>query len=104
MSTRSAHPVATALARSAKAVFPWASASAMIPEPTTATRRKAVPTPSATARAAIPRLILRGDHARFHPPSLDRQAVELLDRQSDEGLHSRFEAPEGIAKRHHALD
>src|SRR5258708_36966627 len=45
-----AAPVASVLASSAKATFPPASLSPVIPEPTTAARRKAVPRASATAR------------------------------------------------------
>jgi hypothetical protein len=43
-------PVATVFASRAMAMFPLANFSAMIPEPTTAARRKAVPKPSATTR------------------------------------------------------
>jgi hypothetical protein len=43
-------PVATVFASRAMAIFPFANFSAMIPEPTTAARRKAVPRHSATTR------------------------------------------------------
>src|SRR5580658_7116493 len=51
-------PVAVVSARSAIATFPSASRSPMMPEPTTAARRKAVPSASATARRTT--TLLRG--------------------------------------------
>src|SRR5690349_24192726 len=50
MSASSAAPVASVLAKRAIAVLPAASRSPMIPEPTTAASKKAVPTASATTR------------------------------------------------------
>src|ERR1700722_14443707 len=50
MRATSPAPVAIVFARSAIATFPPASFSPMIPEPTTVASKKAVPSPSATAR------------------------------------------------------
>src|ERR1700677_4244984 len=50
ISATRAAPVAIVFARRATATFPPASRSPMIPDPTTAANRKAVPRASATAR------------------------------------------------------
>src|SRR5215472_4276485 len=63
ISATNAAPVAIVFASKAIATFPPASRSPMIPEPTTAIRRKAVPTNSAVIRAR--RLNLIGD--LYHP-------------------------------------
>src|SRR5580698_7985707 len=89
-------PVASVLASSAMATFPPARRSPMIPDPTTAARRNAVPRNSATARrpisivrfAASPRLCLRFDSAnkRAHKLALylRRDGVHINARTDQE--------------------
>src|SRR5258708_5749642 len=63
ISATSAAPVAMAFARSATATLPAASRSPMIPEPTTAISKNAVPRPSVAARRPTARLLRQ---CRFH--------------------------------------
>jgi hypothetical protein len=59
MSTMSIAPVAAVLASNATPAFDGESVSAMIPEPTTAARRKAVPRNSAVSFRAVLKLSIR---------------------------------------------
>src|SRR5579863_7766395 len=59
ISATRAAPVARELASSARATFPPASRSAMIPDPTTAISRNAVPNASLAARRTTARLLCR---------------------------------------------
>src|ERR1700728_3788670 len=74
-------PVAIVLARSAMAAFPPLSRSPMIPEPTTAASRKAVPKASATTRRAT--ALLR---VRFH--GADASAHELVFHLRRDRVHA----------------
>src|SRR5436190_8387299 len=82
ISTTSAAPVAMALARSAMAEFPPASRSAMMPEPTTAISRKAVPSASAASRRA--RSIGMLTRPDFVETLFQRHAVQAFHRQGGE--------------------
>src|SRR5436305_12819311 len=78
MSARSAAPVATVLARRASPTFPPESRSPMIPEPTTAARRRAVPTASAVTRRRSVGISSMGD--------ILERAHEGLETTEDPGL------------------
>ena len=75
-------PVAIVLHSSASATFPPASLSAMIPEPTTAASRKAVPSHSATARCARPGII------RCRVPAATRSPSSLTNSPCCAGSRS----------------
>src|SRR2546425_11496106 len=83
----SANPVASELASSAIAVLPAASRSPMMPEPTTAASRSAVP--SASAAADLIQLFLY------------RRVFQLLDRQGEKHVDASRQRgeriPEGAA-------
>src|ERR1700680_1474709 len=87
MSATRVEPVAIVLASSAIATFPPASRSPMMPEPTTAASRKAVPSASATARRATALLRSRFNRAGKTPPEFvfhlwrDTVHVDALARQ-----------------------
>src|SRR5580658_5270506 len=90
-------PVAMLFARSAIATFPPASRSPMMPDPMTAANRKAVPSPSATARRTT--ALLR---SRFH--GADESAHEFVLDQGRDGIHVDTFATQELARVLDAID
>src|SRR5690348_2470259 len=81
MSAISANPVASAFARSAMATLPPASRSPMMPEPTTAASKSAVPIASATAD------LIQGC------------LVDVSRRQGEQKIDASCERREGLLER-----
>src|SRR6202453_1035485 len=84
ISATRAAPVAIVFARRARATFPAASRSPMMPDPTTAASKKAVPSISATARRAT-LLLGRGFTAGFD--SSDESAHKFVSHLRRNRIH-----------------
>ena len=99
-------PVGSVLQSSASAPFPPASFAAMMPEPTTAASRNAVPKHSAAVRCASddfmsPRCLCRGafQSADFAQFLLQAQLIERAYWQRGENADPLIEHPIGILER-----
>src|SRR5438876_3319632 len=95
MSATSAPPVASEFASSAIAAFPPASRSAMMPEPTTATSRNAVPKPSPTRRRVS--VIARRYPLSASPAKADRASLAEGSRAARAARLMEFSAAAGRA-------
>src|SRR5215475_12075123 len=96
-----------ALASSAIAMFPPASRSAMMPDPTTAASNSAVPSAShrvERATSGLRRCSSRRLAADRIEPALQREPVEGAERQAGEQLYAVLQRREGLAKGAATLD